>query len=140
MLCVTALEICSGFKSSKEEMTSRIIKAVESGYVTFLAHPTGRLINIRNEYQVDLDKIFEAASNNNVAMEINSNPSRLDLQDINIKRAIENKVKLVINTDSHSTNNLEFMKFGIAQARRGWATEKDVLNTLQLNKFQKFIK
>ena len=132
--------IHSRFKSTKEMMTSRIIKAIENKHVNAIAHPTGRLINKRQPYQVNLDKIFQAAKDHDVALEINAFPSRLDLHDIDVKRALEYKVKLIINTDAHSVAHLQFMKFGIAQARRGWATEKDVLNTFPLNKFKKMIK
>ena len=131
--------IHSRFKSPKEEMTKRIIKAVENKYINLIAHPTGRLINQRDPYEVDLDRIFQAAKDNNVSLEINSHPSRLDLQDVNIKKAIEFGVKLIINTDSHSTEHLKFIHLGIAQARRGWASEEDILNTLPLEKFEKII-
>ena len=131
--------IHSRFKSPKEEMTKRIIKAVENKYTNLIAHPTGRLINQRDPYEVDLDRIFQAAKDNNVSLEINSHPSRLDLQDVNIKKAIGFGVKLIINTDSHSTEHLKFIHLGIAQARRGWASEKDILNTLPLEKFEKII-
>lgn len=131
--------IHSRFKSSKEEMTKRIIKAIENKYTNLIAHPTGRLINQRNPYEVDLNKIFQAAKDNNVALEINSHPPRLDLNDLNIKKAIEIGVKLIINTDSHSIDHLKFIALGIAQARRGWAKEKDILNTLSLSKFEKAV-
>ncbi len=131
--------IHSGFKSSKSEMTKRIIKAIENEHTNLIAHPTGRLINERAPYNVDLEKLFQSAKDHNVALEINSHPSRLDLNDLNIKNAIENKVKLIINTNSHSKEHLKYIELGIAQARRGWATEKDILNTLPSKKFEKII-
>jgi len=130
----------SGFKKSKQENTDRVLKALSNPHVNAIGHPTGRLINKREPFQIDLDKVFSAAKQNNVAMEINSFPSRLDLKDVHVKNAIENKVKLVVNTDSHSTEHFRYMKFGIATARRGWAQSKDVINTLPWKKFERFIK
>lgn len=139
-LDIVVASVHSRFKSLKEEMTNRILKAMDNKYVKILGHPTGRLINERPPYEVDLEKIFEKAKERNIALEINSSPSRLDLSDVNIKKAIEMGVKLVISTDSHSTEHLRFMELGIAQARRGWAKSKDVLNTLSLNKFKKSLR
>ena len=130
--------IHSRFKSSKSEMTQRIVRALSSGYIDILAHPTGRLIQKRNPYDVDLDKIFQTAKDNKVVMEINSMPERLDLNDINIKKALEFKLKFSINTDSHNAENLHFAELGIATARRGWAQAKDVVNTRNLSGLKKF--
>jgi DNA polymerase (family 10) len=132
--------IHSRFKSGKEEMTKRIIRAIENPYVKCIAHPTGRLINQRNPYEVDFDKLFQAAKSNSVVMEINSQPSRLDLQDIFIRKAKEEyKLKFIINTDAHSVDQMNMIKLGIAQARRGWLEASDILNTLPLNKFERAI-
>ncbi|MEM2916084.1 MAG: DNA polymerase/3'-5' exonuclease PolX [Candidatus Woesearchaeota archaeon] len=129
----------SRFKSSEEEMTRRIIKAIETGQMNVLAHPTGRLIGTREPYAVNMEKVIEAARENNVALEINAFPLRLDLKDSHIRMAVEAGAKLCIGTDSHNTNHLPVMKFGIAQARRGWAEEKDVINTWRWNKLEKHI-
>ena len=132
--------IHSGFKNTKEQITKRLLRAIENPRLNIIAHPTGRLINQRNPYDFDFDLILGKAKENNVALEINSFPSRLDLKDVHIKSAIERGVKLAINTDSHSTDHLKFMEFGIAQARRGWATEDDVINSWTFKKFEKFIR
>jgi len=121
--------IHSGFKMSKFEMTKRIIKAIKNPYIKIVSHPTGRILKKRDEYQIDLDEIFKAAQEFNVALEINSFPARLDLNDINIKKAIESGVRLVINTDAHRKDQLSYMKFGVFQARRGWAEKKNIINT-----------
>lgn len=138
-LDVVVAAVHSGFKKSKAEMTKRIIKAIENKNVTVFAHPTGRLIGTRSPYEVDLDKVFEAAKANKVILEINAHPNRLDLNDVNAKLAIEKGLKLIINTDAHSTETLKFMQFGIAQARRGWAGERDIINTLPWNQFKKYL-
>lgn len=130
----------SRFKSPFEVMTKRICKAIENPYVNALGHPTGRIIQRREPYAVHLEKVYETAGRCGVALEINSFPSRLDLSDINIKKAKEYGVHFVISTDSHSPDHLRFMQFGVAQARRGWLEEKDVLNVLSKKAFLKAIR
>jgi DNA polymerase (family X) len=124
--------IHSAFKITKEEMTERIIRAMKNPYVKIISHPTGRIIKKRDQYDIDFDKILRAAKEFKVFLEINSFPQRLDLNDVNIKKAIDSSIKLVINTDSHHKNQLRHMEFGIAQARRGWAEKKDIINTMSL--------
>ncbi len=124
----------------KDEMTKRVVKALESGHVNILAHPTDRLINEREPIQIDLDKVFEAAEANNVVLEVNSFPNRLDLNDENILKARNYKVKFEIGTDSHRTDHMEFMRYGIGTARRGWLTKQDVINTYSLADLLKFFK
>ncbi len=130
----------SRFKSPEAEMTKRIIKALDTGLVTVLGHPTGRLIGQREQYAVNLDKVFEAAARNNVALEINSSPQRLDLNDYNAKKALGFGCKFAVNTDAHSTDQLDFIHLGIGQARRGWLEEKDVVNSWGWEKFEKVLK
>jgi len=125
------------FKMSRKEMTERIIKAMENEYVTFLAHPTGRLIGRRDAYEVDVERLVDVARENNVFLEINAFPDRLDLNDIYAKMAKERGVKMVIGTDSHSLDHMRFIKFGIAVARRGWLEKGDVLNTYSLKDIEK---
>ena len=132
--------IHSSMKMAREEMTQRMIKAMRNPYVKIISHPTGRLINRRDEYQLDIEKIIEVARETGTALEINSFPERLDLKDTNIRKAIQKGVKLVINTDAHHRDHLQFMKFGIAQARRGWAEKNDIINTWSLDKLIKFFK
>ncbi len=130
----------SGFKSSRDQITSRVLKAMENPYVTILGHPTGRLINAREPYDIDLDRVFRKAVERNIAIEVNAFPTRLDIKDVYIKQAVEAGCTLVINTDSHSADHLRFIEYGISQARRGWAEARNVLNTQSLGKVEKFIK
>jgi DNA polymerase (family 10) len=139
-LDIVVAGVHSRFKSPKAEMTKRIVKAFSNKYIHVLAHPTGRVINVREPYEFDLEKVFQAAIDNNVALEINAFPSRLDLKDVHIKLAKDFGVKLSMGTDSHSADHLRYIEFGIAQARRGWAESKDILNTLPFNKLEKFLK
>jgi len=126
--------IHSSMKMEKERMTERIIKAMKNPNVDIISHPTGRIIKRRDEYQIDFDKILRAAKEFSVILEINSSPDRLDLKDINIRKAKNLGVKMIINTDAHHKNQLALIEFGIAQARRGWAEKKDIINTQPLNK------
>ena len=129
--------IHSNFKMVREEMTERIIRAMKNPYIKIISHPTGRILKKRDEYQVDFEKILRAAKEFGVALEINSFPERLDLNDKNIKLAKEAGVKMAINTDSHHKDQLRYIEFGIAQARRGWAEKKDIINSQPLRKLLK---
>ena len=122
--------IHTAFNQDKELMTERIVSAIENPYVRIIAHPSGRILNERESIDVDWEKVFSAARDNNVILEINSQPTRLDLPDDLVKLAIEWGVDLIINTDSHSTNELNFMKYGVNIARRGWAEKDNIVNTL----------
>lgn len=130
----------SKFKMTKSEMTERIIKAMKNPNVDIISHPTGRLIQKRDEYDIDLDKILKMAKATGTILEINSYPLRLDLNDINIKKAKEAGVKMIINTDAHHIDQMRFIEYGIAQARRGWAEKEDIVNCWPLEKFLKFLK
>ena len=132
--------IHSSFKIEREKMTERIIKAIKNPNINIISHPTGRILKRRDEYQIDFDKILRAAKEYNVILEINSHPERLDLNAQNIRRAKEAGVKMVINTDSHHKDQLNLIEFGIAQARRGWAEKKDIINTQPLKKLLEFFK
>ncbi|MBZ9572349.1 DNA polymerase/3'-5' exonuclease PolX [Patescibacteria group bacterium] len=132
--------IHSSFKMPKEKMTQRIIKAMKNPYIKIISHPTGRILKRRDEYQIDFDRILRAAKEFQVILEINSYPERLDLNDQNIRRAKGAGVKMAINTDSHRKDQLRFIEFGIAQARRGWAEKKDIINTHSLKRLLKFFK
>jgi len=132
--------IHSSMKMDKERMTERIIKAMKNPNVDIISHPTGRILKQRDEYQIDFEKILKIAKQTNTILEINSSPSRLDLKDVNIKKAKNMGVKMVINTDSHHRDQLRFIRFGIAQARRGWAEKKDIINTQPLSKLLKFFR
>lgn len=128
------------FNLSREEQTERILRAMDNPYLNIIAHPTGRLINEREPYDIDLEKIMQKAKENNCILEINSQPSRLDLNDLNSRKAKEMGVKLVISTDAHSTTQYDFMRFGIGQARRGWIEKHNVINTRNINQLKKIIK
>jgi len=130
----------SRFKMTKEEMTERIIRAMKNPNVDIISHPTGRLIQKRGEYEIDFDKILRVAKETGTILEINSYPERLDLNDINIKKAKEMGVKMVINTDAHHVDQMRFIELGIAQARRGWAEKEDIINCWPLEKMLEFLK
>jgi DNA polymerase (family 10) len=132
--------IHSNFKMAKDQMTRRIVHAMENPNVDIISHPTGRLIKKRDEYQIDMEKIFNAAKKIGTVLEINSYPQRLDLNDRNIRLAKEYGIKMVINTDSHIIGQMRFAEFGISQARRGWATASDIINTRPLNGLLKCFK
>ena len=139
-LDVVTASIHTGFKGSEEKTTKRTIAAMENPNVDIIGHPTGRVLQKRNPFAINLNNVFEKARETGTCLEINSFPTRLDLKDIHIKEAIKNKIKLVISTDSHEVLHQEFMQFGVWQARRGWAEAKNILNTLHLDKFLKNLK
>jgi DNA polymerase (family 10) len=131
--------IHTAFKMEKETMTKRIIKGMDNEHVDFVAHPTGRLIGKRDPYEVDIEQLFDVAKETETMLEINSFPDRLDLNDVHAKMVKDQGVKVVLGTDSHSINHLEFIRFGIATARRGWLEKKDVLNTNPLKTIEKML-
>lgn len=120
----------SRFKMSRDEMTKRIISAFESGWIDILGHPTGRIIGERDPYEFDIEKVFSAAKSSGVCMEVNSFPDRLDLKDVHCRLAGQSKVKVAIGTDAHRAEQLDYIRFGVTTARRGWLGKDDVLNTL----------
>ena len=130
--------IHSNFKMSKEMMTERIIKTIKNPNVNIIAHPTGRILKTRQEYQIDFDKILRAAKEYKTILEINSSPQRLDLNDSNIRQTREMNVKMIINSDAHHEKQLKLIEFGVAQARRGWAEEKDIINSRPLKDILNF--
>jgi DNA polymerase (family 10) len=121
-----------GMQRDEETITNRIIEAIHNPYTRVIGHPTGRLIQKRNPYEVNLDRIFEAATEQNVFMEINCSPSRLDLRDVDARRAKEAGVKLSLGSDAHSVTQMEFLPLGVSVARRGWLEPEDVANTWSL--------
>ncbi len=120
----------------KKEMTDRIIKALDTGLIHVLAHPTGRKVNERQAYQVDLEKVAEAAERNNVALEVNAT-DRMDINDTNIMLVSKYKILFAIDTDAHRTQDFFNIRYGIGTARRGWLTKDRVLNALPLDKLIK---
>jgi DNA polymerase (family 10) len=137
---VVVAAIHSGFKQSKSQLTRRLVSACRNKHVDILAHPTGRLWGTREPYEIDFDELFKAASDYATVLEINSYPLRLDLNDINCRRAKEKGIKLAIATDAHSAEQLKFIRLGVATARRGWLTKNDVINTLSYNELMKLFK
>lgn len=133
------VSVHSSFSLDKKTMTERILSALSHPKARFLAHPTGRKINQRPGYDLDWEKIFEVCLKGNKALEVNSWPDRLDLPDEIIRSAIKNKVKIVINTDSHAAYQLSMVKYGVAMARRGWATKEDVLNAKSEKEFSDWL-
>jgi DNA polymerase (family 10) len=130
----------SQFKMDREEMTQRIITAMQNPHVDIISHPTGRVIKKRDEYNIYLDRILEAAKETRTVLEINAYPERLDLNDLNIRRCKTLGIKMVINTDTHQVGQLRFMTFGIAQARRGWAEKEDIANAWPVERFLQMLK
>ena len=127
---VVIASVHSHFNQESSEMTDRLLKALENKNTAILGHPTGRLLLRRDAYALNIEAVLDAAAKFKVAMELNSYPDRLDLNDRHLRMAKERGVKIVINTDSHHTSHMEKIKYGVLQARRAWLTKSDVLNTL----------
>jgi len=119
----------------REEMTARIVRAVQHPLVHILGHPTGRLIGERAPYEVDMEAVLKAAQAAGTAVEINASPSRLDLSDLHARRAKELGIPIVISTDAHTISQLDYMRYGVSVARRAWLRPEDVLNTLPARQF-----
>jgi len=129
-LDLVLVSVHSRFKMTREEMTARIVRAVQHPLVHMLGHPTGRLIGERAAYELDMERVLMAARAAGTAVEINASPSRLDLNDLHARRAKELGIPVAINTDAHTIGQLDYMRFGVSVARRGWLTPGDILNTL----------
>lgn len=137
---VVVAAVHSKMDMSQAAMTKRVLKALSNPLVHILAHPTGRLINQREPFAIDLEQIFHAAKENDVALELNAQPDRLDLSDLHIYRARELGIKVAIDTDAHNTAQLQFIKYGIDQARRGWLEKRHVLNAMPLRELELWLK
>ncbi len=129
-----------GFNLPREKQTDRIIRAMDNPYFQILSHPTGRLINERRPYELDLEKVMRAAKDRGVGIELNSHPDRLDLDDVHCQMAKEMGLKVSVSTDAHRVDELRDMLFGIGQARRGWLEPADVLNTRSWKELRKLLK
>jgi DNA polymerase (family 10) len=138
-LDVVTVSIHSRFNMSKADMTRRIVRALQHPRVAILAHPTGRLIGTREPYPVDMAEVIKVARDYGVMLEVNAQPDRLDLDDRFIQMAARGGVKLVISTDAHRVQELDFLRFGVDQARRGWCEARDIANTRHLAAFRKLI-
>jgi len=126
---IVIASVHSHFSQPADEMTARILRAMENPYVRILGHPTGRKVLSREAYALDIERILQRAAELGVAVEHNSSPSRADLSDLHLRRARELGCKIVVNTDAHSTEELDQMRYGITQLRRAWLTAADVVNT-----------
>jgi len=126
-------------RQDPDKMRERILMALENEHVNILAHPTGRKLKERQPYKLDIEQLFQKASETGTILEVNSQPKRLDLKDIHVKMAGEYGCHLAVNTDSHHITDLNCMELGVATARRGWAEKKDIVNTLPLKKLLKVL-
>jgi len=120
----------TSLRQSRQKVTKRLLRAIGNRHVDVIGHLTGRLIGSRDAADLDIEAIFSAAAEHGVVLEINSNPARLDLNDVHARRAVEVGCRLAINTDAHHTDHFAFRRYGIGTARRGWVTAPDVINTL----------
>jgi DNA polymerase (family X) len=130
----------SVFNQESAKMTDRLLKAISNPNTSIIGHPTGRIQLRRDAYPFDMHAVLSAAAKHKVAMELNSYPDRLDLNDVHLRQAKQHGVKIVINTDAHHTSHMEKVRYGVLQARRAWLTKDDVLNTLPAQKFAKAMK
>lgn len=137
-LDVVVASIHSGFKQGREKITERMVAAIHNHYVNIIAHPTGRLISKREGYEIDMDKVIGACSETGTALEINCYYDRLDLNDINCRKAKESGVMIAISTDAHHVDQMWMMELGVGIARRGWVEKKNVINTLFIDKLKAF--
>ncbi len=137
------LVVCAvhyGFGLSRKRQTERIIRAMDNRYMNILAHPSGRLLGRREAYPVDMQRLMEAALERGCFLEVNAQPDRLDLSDSDCKMAKDMGLKLAISTDAHSARQLDYVRLGVAQARRGWLSPEDVLNTRSWQALGKLLK
>lgn len=139
-LDVVGASVHSNFNLSEKDQTRRIIRAMENPNVDIIFHPTGRVIKKREPYKVDMDLLIKAAKRTKTILEIDSYPDRLDLKDEYIRKAIDSGVKLTIDSDAHSILHFQYLELGIAQARRGWATPFDIINTRSWQEMLKLLK
>ncbi|MDQ1338316.1 MAG: polymerase, partial [Campylobacterota bacterium] len=128
------------FNLSAKEQTRRILKAMENPCFSIFAHPTGRLLGLREPYELDMEAIIRSCADRGIILELNAQPDRLDIHDIHCRMAKEAGVKVAISTDAHSTADLGLMELGIGQARRGWLEKEDVINTFGLEEVIKLLR
>ena len=139
-LDVVGVSVHSYFNMSRHDMTKRIIKAISNPHVDIFFHPTGRIINKRAPYEVDMDEVIAAAKRTGTVLEANAYWQRLDLKDEYIRKAVSAGVKIAIDSDAHSIAGLNVLHYGIAQARRGWTEKRSVINTYPLKQMLKALK
>ena len=139
-LDLTVCSIHSNFRLSRKKQTERVLRAMDNPYFNIFAHPTGRLINKREAYDIDLERIVAGAKERGCYLEVNAGPERLDLTDDGCRMAKRLGVKVAISTDAHSVANLDYIRFGVDQARRGWLEANDVINTRPLKTLKRLLK
>ncbi len=132
--------IHTGFQQDEKQITARIVSALKHPLVHAISHPTGRIIGEREPYAVNMDEVLKTAKECGKALEINAYYKRLDLNDIYVKACVEMGIPLIIGTDAHMTDQMEYLRFGVAVARRGWAEKRNILNTLNYDKFMEWLK
>ena len=137
---IVVASLHSGLRQAREQVTARLLAAIQNPHVDIIGHPTGRLLPNRDGADLDMEAVFLAAAEHGTALEINAHPSRLDLDAPFAKRAKESGIPLAINTDAHSPNDLDLLFFGIATARRAWITARDVMNTWEPEKLLTWLK
>ncbi|MDR9501874.1 MAG: DNA polymerase/3'-5' exonuclease PolX [Desulfurivibrionaceae bacterium] len=139
-LDIVVCSVHSKFDLSRDKQTERIIRAMDNPFFNILAHPTARMLGSRQPYELDMDRLMRAAAERAVFLELNAQPQRMDLTDIHLKRAKEIGVQVVISTDAHWQGNLNYMRFGVGQARRGWLEADNVVNTRSLTQLRRLLK
>ena len=139
-LDVVGAAIHSHFNLSREEQTKRMIKTMENKNVDIIFHPTGRIINKRPAYEIDMDEIIKAAKRTGTVLEIDAFPNRLDLKEEYVRKCVKAGVKMAIDSDAHAIAHMNYLEWGIAQARRGWATKNDIINCWPLEKMLRMLK
>lgn len=139
-LDVVGVSVHSLFNLSQAEQTARIVKAMQNKHADILFHPTGRLINKRPAYDIDMDEIIKVALETGTVLEIDAFPDRLDLKDEHIRKCVTSGVKMSIDSDAHAVKHFEVLEYGIAQARRGWAEKKDIVNAWSVDEMLGMLK
>jgi DNA polymerase (family X) len=137
---LTVASVHSHFGQSRDQMTRRVVRAIENPRVNIIGHLTTRKIGRRDPVDIDLDAVFEAAGRTGTALEINAYPDRLDLRDEHVLWARRHGVRFAIDTDSHAVGHLDMMRFGVATAQRGWLTKQDVINAWPITKLERFLR
>ena len=136
---VLVASVHSDFNQTREEMTRRLLTAIEHPYVNIIGHPTTRVLGRRPPIDFDVDAVFAAAARTHTALEINAFPDRLDLDDVLVRRARGHGVVFAIDTDSHAVPHLDYIRYGVAVAQRGWVSADEVINTWPLDRLRRFL-
>ena len=130
----------SALKQTREKITQRVVRALRHPYVDIFAHPTGRLIGSREESALDMEEVFRVAKETGTILEVDGTSERMDLTDVHVRRALQLDCNLVIDSDAHAPDGFDELFWGIAMARRGWATRSEVLNTFEWDELKKHLK